>query len=189
MRAGVIQAAELAAILPSLFLLEWSPGGADFSFCGEAIGTRCGRDLCHEPFLALWGEQDRKLLAEDLRIMSADGRGLVAGTIAETFGGGFTAFEVLLLPLSGETGMAGVIGSMVRIGGHDEKNRVRARIVGQSLRSSRFLEAPRPFPVLRSKTAALIGRSDRPRQYGHLTVLPGGRMSERVQPPRTLTDN
>ena len=189
-RAGVIEAAELAPILPWLFLLEWSgAGGANFSFCGQAIAARYGRDLCHEPFLTLWGEQDRTLLSADLKSMSADGRGLVAGTIAETLGGGFTAFEMLLLPLSGESGMAGVIGSMVRIGGHDEKNRVRARVIGQSLRSTRFLDAPRALPVARFKPAGVPPRGDRPRQYGHLTVLPGGRTPDGVQRPRLLTDN
>ena len=48
---------------------------------------------------------------------------------------------MLLLPLAGETAPAGAIGSMVRIGGHEESNRIRARIVAQSLRSIRFLPA------------------------------------------------
>jgi hypothetical protein len=65
---------------------------------------------------------------------------------------------------------------MVRIGGHEETNRIRARLVSQSLRSVRFLP-----PADRTVTA--IGAFDEEpaiapmvlRQYRHLTVLQGGK--------------
>jgi hypothetical protein len=84
---------------------------------------------------------------------------------------------MLLLPLSGDAGAAGAIGSMVRIGGHEETNRIRARISGQWLRSIRFLSPP-PAPMprtafpLRPPPARL---SQHRRRYGHLTVLTGGK--------------
>jgi hypothetical protein len=108
---------------------------------------------------------------------------MVAGVLAETVGGGVVALEMTLLPLAGARGAAGAIGSMARIGGHDETNRVRGRVVGQSLRSIRFLPdtalpgRPRrvmavPPAGLRLASAAAIPT---PRRYGHLTVLSGGK--------------
>lgn len=191
-RARIIQAAELAPILPSIFLLGFT-GHADarFSFCGSAIASRYGRDLCDETFLTLWSDADRDRLRADLRNMSARSGGMVAGIIAETFGGGFTAFEILLLPLSGDQGTAGVIGSMARVGGHDENNRIRARIVAQSLRSARILPGPREHVPRRADAvdgASRGGMGERARRYGHLTVLPGGRRLEQPGPRLTLTD-
>ena len=86
---------------------------------------------------------------------------------------------MLLLPLAGENGAAGAIGSMVRIGGHDELNRIRARIVAQSLRSIRFLPGVGnrsgagyiPAPPTSSRQPHLGTR----RRYGHLTVVSGGK--------------
>src|SRR5262245_37961303 len=56
-RASGIQAAELAPLLPSLFLIELE--GSDrpafrFRFCGASIARRYGHDLTDESFLALW---------------------------------------------------------------------------------------------------------------------------------------
>ena len=86
---------------------------------------------------------------------------MVAGVLGETLGGGVISYEMLLLPLSGEDGAAGAIGSMVRIGGHDETNRIRARIVAQSLRSIRFL------PVTGSNNASgLFARGPLPSRCG-----------------------
>jgi phytoene/squalene synthetase len=84
---------------------------------------------------------------------------------------------MLLLPLSGERGTAGAIGSMVRIAGHDETNRIRARVIGQALQSIRFLPDRRSgalrigFPGASTDLAAF----GMPRRYGHLTVVPGGK--------------
>ncbi len=141
-RATGISPAELAAILPSVFLidLDASEGaGFRFRFCGAALATRYGRDLTDENFLALWGPTDATTLKRDLRAAAFRSTGMVAGVMAETVGGGFISLEMLLLPLAGETGTAGAIGSMVRVGGHEETNRIRARVVAQSLRSIRFL--------------------------------------------------
>jgi hypothetical protein len=177
--AGEIRAAELAPILPSLFLIDLNLyAGARFRFCGATLATRYGRDLSNESFLALWNAADREVLERDLRVMGQRAAGLVAGVLAETVAGGFSTYEMMLLPLSGENGTAGAIGSMVRIGGHEETNRIRARIVAQSLRSIRFLPAIgeafwRRDPELEralSRTAAA-----KRRQYGHLSVVPGGK--------------
>jgi hypothetical protein len=176
--AGQIRAAELAPILPSLFLIELNlSAGARFRFCGAAIARRYGRDLTHESFLALWNPEDRELLERDLGMMAARSSGLVAGLVAETVGGGVTSFEMLVLPLVGEATAAGAIGSMVRIGGHEELNRVRARILCQSLRSTRFLP-PVGQPSMRGGAPlplTLAKPSQTRRRYGHLTVVSGGK--------------
>lgn len=174
--ANEIRAVELAPILPSLFLVDLDlSAGFAFRYCGAAIAMRYGRDLCDESFLALWSAEDAETFRRQARGMALRGTGLVAGLMGETVGSGYTSFEMLLLPLSGETGSAGAIGSMVRVGGHDEMNRIRARIVSQSLRSIRFLPGTRQAPP-RDPPAhrAIAGASDARRKYRHLTLVIGG---------------
>jgi hypothetical protein len=178
-RAGGISAVELAPLLPEIFLLDLGlPEEVRFRFCGAAIASRYGRDLAEESFLALWRPDDRRALERDLRIMASRSIGLVAGVLGETMGGGFVAYEMLLLPLVGEHGGAGAIGSMARIGGHEERNRIRGRIVAQSLRSIRFLPAVPPRGG-QARSAALDATAQAnaptPRRYGHLTVVSGGK--------------
>jgi hypothetical protein len=180
-RASGIRPAELASLLPSLFLVELETSEAPkfpFRFCGASIATRYGHDLTGDSFLELWENPDRSMLQRDLRALAFRFTGLVGGVLAETLGGGVIAYEMLLLPLAGENGAAGAIGSMVRTGGHDESNRIRARIVGQSIRSIRFLPvagsdappgSPRTAPALSAQELGI------PRRYGHLTVVNGGK--------------
>lgn len=152
--AGQIRAVELAPLLPSLFLLDWRRAtGPQFRFCGANLARRYGRDLSGERFLDLWGVEDRPVMERHLRVVSMRSAGFVAGMVAETIGAGFTSFELVLLPLSGQSGTAGAIGSMERTGGHAEMNRIRARLVSQTLRSVRFLPAPGP----RSSPFSLLG--------------------------------
>jgi hypothetical protein len=179
-RACGIQAAELAPILPSLFLIELE--GSDrpefrFRFCGASIATRYGHDLTDESFLALWDPTDKSMLQRDLRALAFRSTGMIAGVMAETLGGGVISYEMLLLPLAGESSAAGALGSMARIGGHDESNRLRARIVGQSLRSIRFLPVRRPPPIrwAVAKSSLPVAQLEFPRRYGHLTVVNGGK--------------
>jgi hypothetical protein len=96
--------------------------------------------------------------------------------MAETVGAGITTFEMLLLPLAGESGAAGLIGSMVRIGGHEETNRIRARLVAQSLCSTRFLPPPQSTPRRSQDEPAKVAAVSaiQPR-YRHLTLVPGGK--------------
>ena len=175
--ANEIRAVELAPILPSLFLIDLDlTTGFQFRFCGATIATRYGRDLSDESFLTLWNPEDADAIQRHTQATSARGTGLVAGLMAETAGGGFTSFEMMILPLAGETGQAGAIGSMVRVGGHEEMNRIRARLVSQYLRSIRFLSSlPRPAP----RGSAAVGRAQEapwggPKRYRHLTVVSGG---------------
>ena len=174
-RAGGISAVALAPLLPDLFLLDLSPlGEPRFRFCGGAIATRYGRDLTDEPFLSLWSPDDRDTLARDLRTMTSRSGGMVAGVMGETMSGGFIAFEMVLLPLIGQHGGAGAIGSLVRVGGHDDTNRIRGRIVGQFLRSTRFLprgetHAPSERPSMSDPLPADPAQT--PRRYGHLTLV------------------
>jgi hypothetical protein len=178
-RAGGLRATELAPILTSLFLFD-TPQSGDFRlrFCGAALATRYGRDLSDENFLSLWNAEDRDMLERNLRFSGPRSSGLVAGTMAETVGGGVISFEMLLLPLSGENRGAGIIGSMARVAGHEELNRIRARIVAHWVRSIRFLpedeprDAPLTFPAAHMLPVAPT-RSRR--RYRHLTVVSGGR--------------
>lgn len=187
--ASAIRAAELAPIVPALFLFDLNGAGASrFRFCGEAIARRFGRDLTDEDFLGLWTGEDRALLAGHLRTIAAHSIGLVAGVVGETLGGGATAFEMLILPLEGQTAAAGAIGSMVRVGGHEETNRLRARLTAQSLRSVRFLAAtartasadlvpsePTNGTGLLAEMRAAAAPGDIRKRYRHLSVVPGGR--------------
>ncbi len=180
-RASGIRAAELAPILPSLFLIDLDSSETPefrFRFCGASIARRYGRDLSDENFLLLWAPDDRRTLKSDLRARAFRSTGLVAGVMCETMGSGFISFEMLLLPLAGENGTAGAIGSMLRIGGHEETNRIRARIVAQSLRSVRFLpQAPLNDAIqsLASPLPFMHASHGKPRRYGHLTVVSGGK--------------
>jgi hypothetical protein len=189
---GEIRAAELAPILPALFLLDVDTSlEPRFRFCGAELALRHGRDLTDESFLTLWNADDRSALQRDLGAFAANSTGLVAGVMAETIGGGFTAFEMLLLPLAGKHGTAGAIGSMVRTGGHEELNRIRARIVAQWLRSVRFLprttpsgdaRLPLPETIIPRRSIAKLRRSK------HLTLVAGGGTRGQVPSPPTLTD-
>ena len=180
-RASGIRPAELAPLLPSLFLVELNTSDRPLfrvRYCGAAIATRYGRDLTDESFLGLWENPDSSLLQRDLRALAFRSSGMIAGVLGETLGGGVISYEMLLLPLSGEDGTAGAIGSMVRLGGHDDANRLRARIVAQSLRSIRFLPmtGSNSLPGY-SREAPSVGVAElgMPRRYGHLTVVSGGK--------------
>jgi hypothetical protein len=180
-RASGIKPAELAPVLPSLFLVELDATERPrfrFRFCGAALATRYGRDLTDESFLELWDNPDRGMLQRDLRALAFRSTGLVAGVLGETLGGGVISYEMLLLPLAGENDAVGAIGSMVRTGGHDDTNRLRARIIAQSLRSIRFLPVAgsESLPGY-SKMAPALATHDlgMRRRYGHLTVVTGGK--------------
>jgi hypothetical protein len=172
-----IRAAELAPILPSLFLIELDlAAGLRFRFCGAAMATRYGRDLTDSSFLDLWNSEDRETLAQSVRLMASRTTGLVAGVMGESVAGGFTSFEMLLLPLAGEARISGAIGSMVRIGGHEEMNRIRAKLASQRLRSVRFLPAERRRARNREPDEmqpAMVSQVRR--RYGHLTLVSGGK--------------
>lgn len=175
-RANGIRPSDLAALLPSLFLIEIEVGGEPFfrfRFCGASVAARYGRDLSDESFLALWEEPDQSLLKRDLRAHAFRSTGIVAGVLGETMAGGNIIYEMLLLPLSGDDMTAGAIGSMVRTGGHDDGNRLRARIIAQSLRSIRFL----PPPAATGWRAPSVPAHElgMQRRYGHLTVVTGGK--------------
>ena len=177
--AGNVRAVELAPILQALFLIDLDlTAGFRFRFCGVEMAKRFGRDLGDEPFLPLWDAADREILQRHIRLVATRSTGLVAGVLAETLGGGYTAFEMLILPLLGATGSAGAIGSMVRIGGHEDANRIRARLVSQTLQSVRFLpqvgRAAAPLPFARTMLPATRPSAAR-RRYQHLSVVTGGK--------------
>jgi hypothetical protein len=180
-RASGIRPGELSALLPSLFLIELESSERPifrFRYCGATIARRYGRDLGDEDFLALWNPSDRTNLQRDLRAIAFRSTGMVTGVLAETMAGGIISYEMLLLPLAGDHRPAGALGSMVRIGGHEESNRIRARVVAQSLRSVRFLPEVGIAPAsAHPKAAPMFPISDlrARRRYGHLTVVSGGK--------------
>jgi hypothetical protein len=165
-----LHAAALAQLLPCLFLIELTAGGgALFRYCGASLTNRYGRDLQDDSFLALWNATDREILERNLIVMARQSTGLVAGILGETVGDGVSAYEMLILPLATTTRTGGAIGSIARIGGHDERNRIRARLVSQRLQSIRFLgreDAP--------SGEVALERAKPDRRHAHLTLVAGG---------------
>lgn len=165
----------LGAAITDVFTLDAPIRRGLYGFCGAALAFRYGRELSGESFLARWSPEDRAVLDRHLRAMASGGGGIVLGMTAETAAGGFTAFEVLLLPVV-HAGGIGAVGSMARVGGHEDSNRIRARIVAQFLRSVRVLP-PRTARKRMSEPATKIGHPARltPRTFGHLTLIAGGK--------------
>jgi hypothetical protein len=164
---------QLHALGPAItdaFTIEAPIRDGTYGFCGGALALRYGRDLVGESFLARWSAEDRIVLDRHLHAMASGGAGIVLGLTAETAAGGFTSFEVLLLPVAHEGGI-GAVGSMARVGGHDDANRIRARIVAQFLRSVRVLEPPRPNRL--PKPLGGYPLPPRKRNPGHLTLVAG----------------
>jgi hypothetical protein len=169
---NALQLQILGPAVTDTFTIEAPLRRGVYGFCGSALALRYGRDLTGESFLARWSAEDRTLLDRHFCGMASDGAGIVLGLTAETAAGGFTSFEVLLLPVT-HAGGIGAVGSMARVGGHDDANRIRARIVAQYLRSVRVLVPVRPSRL----PLARIGRHAPPkgRNYGHLTLVAGGK--------------
>lgn len=172
---GSLRLQALGPAVTDAFTLEPPLRRGVYGFCGSALAFRYGRDLSGESFLAQWSGEDRTVLERHLRSMACGGAGMVLGVTAETAAGGFTAFEVLLLPVA-QAGGVGAVGSMARVGGHDVTNRIRARIVAQFLRSVRILP-PSPVRKRKNKPAAQVAIPARlPRRtFGHLTLIAGGK--------------
>jgi len=169
---SALQLQTLGAAVTDAFTIEAPIRDGVYGFCGSALALRYGRDLAGESFLARWSAEDRTVLDRHLCAMASGGAGIVLGLTAETAAGGFTSFEALLLPVSHETGI-GAVGSMARVGGHDDANRIRARIVAQFLRSVRVLESVRPTRLPTPRTRYPL--PPRRRNPGHLTLIAGGK--------------
>ena len=180
-----IQPRDFGPLLPDLFLLETDlAAGAPFRYCGAALARRYGRDLEGEGFLALWGAADQALVRRHLAEMGDHRSGVVMGVMAETAGAGVISFELLLLPLKGHESADSTIGSMMRIGGHDDANRIRARIVSQEIRSVRILGDERQGGRWsRLKAERMSPPTEKPRRSSapfrsrarHLTLVIGGK--------------
>lgn len=184
-----IEPLELGTTLVDIFLLRFEDGDfARFRFCGSNLATRFGRDLTDEDFLGLWSQCDRDSLIRHLRALTGRMVSVVAGSLAETAGSGFTAYEYMLLPLITDSVCDRAIGCMVRTGGNETKNRLRLRILSQELRSARIID-----PQLQPNPLAPFKKSDAQtstplfpvpsvpipnpanRRYRHLYVLEGGK--------------
>ena len=191
---AAIDPASLGPLLPDLFLIETdATRDAQFRFCGASIARRYGRDLEGESFLDWWSGEDRVAMRRNLSLIGRDLAPIVLGTIAETAGGGATTFEMILLPLLGDSGCDGAIGSLARTGGHDEINRIRARILSQEIRSQRFLDGDdgrrnvrRPHVMVPAAQSPARRRMDPPApsilrsRPRHLTLVVGGKAMERL---------
>ncbi|HEX2256403.1 MAG TPA: PAS domain-containing protein [Afifellaceae bacterium] len=162
--------AELGAQLVDCFLIELTAAApARFRFCGSSLAVRYGRDLTDEDFLSLWQGADRRAWSDALGHMRRTATGIVAGVSAETMGSGFATFELVLLPLRSATECDSAIGCMVRVGGHEAANRIKTRIVAQSLDCYRCLDNRSGFLAARQPTAASAPPPRRP----HLVLIEG----------------
>jgi hypothetical protein len=172
-----IAPAELGAQLVHCFLIDLTVAApARFRFCGSSLARRYGRDLTDEDYLSLWHGADRRAWSRALAEMRRNATGLVAGVTAETAGSGFVTFEILLLPLRGAAQCDCAIGCMVRVGGHEETNRIKARIAAQSLDSYRCIGGRGQPPASESIAAAIGDGASRPPHRGrhrHLLVIDG----------------
>ena len=173
---ATVNRADLAPLLPNLLLLDLREPEFRIRYGGTAIAVRYGHDIQGESFMSFWDAGDAAGLARLLAGMKTRRAGLVAGFLGETAGGGCTAFELLLLPLGSANACISAIGIMARTGGHDDRNRLRARLLSQSLVSVRHLDRPSdPKRELRSPIAILPRGNDARGRFGHLTLVHGGR--------------
>ncbi len=177
---AAIEPYDLGRKLVDTFLIQLDKSGEPFfRFCGSNIANRYGRDLTGDSFLLAWSIDERREIEVNFSQMVQTGLGFVVGVAAETAGGGMINYELTILPLRGETNIDQAIGALVRIGGHEETNRVRDRIVAQTLRTVRVLEErDKAFLQPRDITHRLppLPRASHIRKhYGHLAVLNGGK--------------
>lgn len=173
-----IEPFDLGRKLVDTFLIQIDESGkSKYRFCGSSIANRYGRDLTGEDFLLAWSNDDHEEVTSSIRQMLQTGRGFVAGLAAETAGGGLINYELTLLPLRGNKEIDQAIGTLVRVGGHEEANRVRDRIIAQVLRSVRILEErDKAFLQPRDithKVAPMQRSSQIRKRYGHLAVITG----------------
>lgn len=176
-----IRAAELGSLLIDMFVFDIRQcGRVSMRFAGPGVAARFNQDVIECDLLKFFRDADRKMVARSLSDASGRGSGFVAGVRAETFGGGVLALEMLCLPLSLSSGHRRFIGSLVKVGGNSDTNRVKSRILGLSVHSMRILHvgdvatcadghgSPRPPPADHPMLAS--------RRYGHLRVLEGGKV-------------
>jgi hypothetical protein len=177
---SAIEPYDLGRKLVDTFLLQFDAKGEPLlRFCGSNLANRYGRDMTGENFLLPWPAEERKEVEHNLKMMVQSGLGFVAGFAAETAGGGLINYELTVLPLRGTSEIDQAIGALVRVGGHEETNRVRDRIVAQTLRTVRVLEErDRAFLQPRDIThrlPPLPQPSQIRKHYGHLAVINGGK--------------
>jgi len=177
---SAIEPFDLGRKLVDTFLIQSNASGDPiFRFCGSNIANRYGRDLTGENFLMAWPVDERPEIKGNFTRMSQTGLGFVGGFAAETAGGGIINYELTILPLRGGAKLDQAIGAIVRVGGHEETNRVRDRIVSQTLRSVRVLEErDKAFLEPRDITHRLppLPKPAQIRKhYGHLAVVNGGK--------------
>ncbi len=175
-----IEPYDLGGDLVDTFLIRIdTDGSVRYRFCGSSVAMYYGRDLADEDFFAAWDAGDRESLKGHIDMMGAKGTGFVAGIVAETASGDFTTFEMIVLPLMNQGQCDRAIGCMARVGGHAATNRIKARIVSQSLRSVRLLTA-------REDSGAAAFARDLPpppppdqsivrKRFGHLVLVQGGK--------------
>ena len=173
-----IEPFDLGRKLVDTFLIQIDrTGEAKYRFCGSNIANRYGRDLTGEDFLLAWSMEEREDITTNLKQMLQTGNGFTAGVAAETAGGGLINYELTILPLRGDSEIDQAIGSLIRVGGHEETNRVRDRIVAQVLRTVRILEDQdeaflKPRDITH-RLPPLPQTSQIRKRYGHLAVIGG----------------
>ena len=183
-RAGGIRAAELAPLLPSLFLVDLDrSAGIPLPLlrrrARHALRPRPDR---RELPRALERRRTGRRCSATSASSPSRSTGLVAGVMAETVGGGFTSFEMLLLPLAGETRH----GRRDRLDGADRRPR---RDEPHPRPHRRAVAALDPLPAARPEPARARCRCRRracpapPRRHA-APLRPPDRLSRRKIEPR-----
>ncbi|MGH6763196.1 MAG: PAS domain-containing protein [Phyllobacterium sp.] len=190
-----IDPAAIGSLLADTFILQATGAGdAMFRLAGTRICARYGRELRGIRFASLWQENDRGLIARLVQSV-VDTNGVVATTFeGRSSQGRKQAFEMLLLPLSGEgddrrmLGAITAIGAQYWLGAHPVMQNV--------LKSVRTIDPDneQPFQKSASLSVPAIRRGDgsadpqspgetqKPagyRKIGHLFVYEGGKVVSR----------
>ena len=163
---------DFADLLPQVFILgRQAAGRYSFRLSGGLLKDLHGRELRQADFIDLWGEADRIGLQAGMEAALRHGRAMVIDAAGATEEGQDARFEILLAPMISASGQADrflglyqPVSPLQRLRGEAlaSLSVMQLRPVAQSLPqnlaplSPGWVEAPRPFPLLR--LAAVDGR-------------------------------
>jgi hypothetical protein len=98
---GEIEPGAIRRVLGDVFILEFDRrGGHPVRLAGTRVCALFGRELKNGPFLDLWDDETRALLAQLLGIVADEATGVVASAKGRTPEGWSQDLELVLLPLA-----------------------------------------------------------------------------------------
>ena len=98
---GEIEPGAIRRALGDVFILEFDRRcGHPVRLAGTRLCALFGRELKNEPFLDLWDDETRALLAQLLGVVADEATGVVASAIGRTPEGWSQDLEMILLPLA-----------------------------------------------------------------------------------------